>query len=144
MREIAKAAGMRQASLYYHFPSKEQPFVSVEGADVWASSSWNTACLGVGRQRVATATLCCYRLVSLPTAHQFEHDAADMPSLSESAAASSQLIKQSLNRLGKPYNCSSKSPNCDVQPKLLVGFVPLYWEHSSRPFAKVCFSWGDC
>lgn len=29
MRDIAEAVGMRQASLYYHFPSKEELFVSV-------------------------------------------------------------------------------------------------------------------
>jgi len=29
MRDIAEAAGMRTASLYYHFPSKEELFVSV-------------------------------------------------------------------------------------------------------------------
>ncbi|BAY26867.1 TetR family transcriptional regulator protein [Calothrix sp. NIES-2100] len=29
MREIADAVGIRQASLYYHFPSKEQLFVAV-------------------------------------------------------------------------------------------------------------------
>ena len=29
MREIAQAVGIRQASLYYHFPSKEQLFVAV-------------------------------------------------------------------------------------------------------------------
>jgi len=31
MRDIAEAAGMRTASLYYHFPSKEELFVSVRG-----------------------------------------------------------------------------------------------------------------
>jgi len=31
MRDIAEAAGMRTASLYYHFPSKEELFVSGRG-----------------------------------------------------------------------------------------------------------------
>jgi AcrR family transcriptional regulator len=34
IRDVAAAAGMNSASLYYHFPSKEEMFVAVEDASV--------------------------------------------------------------------------------------------------------------
>ncbi len=50
IRDVAAAAGMNSASLYYHFPSKEEMFIAVENASVDKIHDRVAAALAVPRQ----------------------------------------------------------------------------------------------
>lgn len=127
MREIAKAAGMRQASLYYHFPSKEQLFVSVrermfERHRVGIQHALEQADKELRSQLFAATNW----FLSQPPINFLSMMQADMPSLSESAKLRlSQVVNQAIfEPIGQAFTTAQANHQIrDVQPKLLVGFV---------------------
>ncbi|MEC4816970.1 MAG: TetR/AcrR family transcriptional regulator [Scytonema sp. PMC 1069.18] len=127
MRDIAKAVGMRQASLYYHFPSKEELFVSVrermfERHRVGLQNAIEQAGDGLQSQLQAVADW----FLSQPSINFHSMMQADMPSLSDAAKVRlKQAVLQGIfEPVGQAFmTAQAKHQIRDVQPKLLVGFV---------------------
>jgi AcrR family transcriptional regulator len=127
MRDIAKAAGMRQASLYYHFLSKEELFVSVrermfERHQVGLQHALEQADKELRSQLLAAANW----FLSQPPINFLSMMQADMPSLSESAKLRlSQAVNQAIfEPIGQAFTTAQANHQIrNVQPKLLVGFV---------------------
>lgn len=127
MRDIAKAAGMRTASLYYHFPSKEQLFVSVrermfERHRVGLQYTMEQTDKELRSQLFAAANW----FLSQPPINFLSMMQADMPSLSEEAKLRlSQAVNQAIfEPLGQAFTTAQVNHQIrNVQPKLLVGFV---------------------
>jgi AcrR family transcriptional regulator len=127
MRDIAKAAGMRQASLYYHFPSKEQLFVSVRERmfkrhRVGLQHALEKADKELRSQLLAAANW----FLSQPPINFLSMMQADMPSLSEEAKLRlSQAVNQAIfEPIGQAFTTAQANHQIrNVQPKLLVGFV---------------------
>ena len=127
MREIAEAAGIRTASLYYHFPSKEELFVSVrermfERHGIGLQDALDQAGEELRSQLLAVADW----FLSQPPLNFLSMMQADMPSLSESAKlrlsrSVNQAIFEPIERAFTTAQANHQIRN--VQPKLLVGFV---------------------
>jgi len=127
MRDIAEVAGMRTASLYYHFPSKEELFVSVrermfERHRIGLQDALDQAGEELRSQLLAVATW----FLSQPPINFLSMMQADMPSLSESAKLRlSQSVNQAIfEPIGQAFTTAQANHQIrNVQPKLLVGFV---------------------
>lgn len=127
MRDIAEAAGMRQASLYYHFPSKEELFVSVrermfERHRVGLHKALERAGEELRSQLLAVADW----FLSQPPINFLSMMQADMPSVSQEAKLRlSQSVNQAIfEPIGRAFTTAQANHQIrNVQPKLLVGFV---------------------
>ncbi|MUG96725.1 TetR family transcriptional regulator [Scytonema sp. UIC 10036] len=127
MRDIAKAVGMRQASLYYHFSSKEELFVSVrerlfERHRVGLQNVLNRA---EGELRSQLEGVADWFLSQQPiNFHSMMQ--ADMPSLSQEARVRlSNAINQAIfEPVGQVFTTAQANHRISaVRPKLLVGFL---------------------
>jgi TetR/AcrR family transcriptional regulator, cholesterol catabolism regulator len=126
MRDIAEATGVRQASLYYHFPSKEQLFVSVrergfERHRVGLQNAFERADKELRSQLQAAADW----FLSQPPIKFLGMMQSDMPSLSQEAEQ--HLARVSFQSTVEPIvqifivaQANGKIRN--VQPRLLTGF----------------------
>jgi len=86
MRDIAGAAGMRQASLYYHFSSKEQLFIAVrERIFERHSRGLQQSLAGAGSDLRSQLQLAAAWFLSQPPIKFLGMMQSDMPSLSEEA-----------------------------------------------------------
>jgi len=86
---------MRQASLYYHFPSKEQLFVSVGGGclsviELEYSMPWSR------QTKLRPQLFATYWFLSQPPINFLSMMQADMPSLSESAKLRLRNVNQAI------------------------------------------------
>lgn len=127
MRDIAKAAQMRTASLYYHFPSKEQLFISVrermfERHRVGIQHALEQADKTLQLQLLAVAKW----FLSQPPINFLSMMQSDMPALSEAAKLRlSQAVNQAIFAPIEQTLATAQANHeiRNVQPKLLVGFV---------------------
>lgn len=127
MRDIAETAGMRSASLYYHFPSKEELFVSVrermfERHRIGLQYALEQAGEELRSQLFAVGNW----FLSQPPINFLSMMQADMPSLSESAKLRlSRSVNQAIfEPIGQAFTTAQANHQIrNVQPKLLVGFV---------------------
>ncbi|GAB1542826.1 hypothetical protein NUACC21_55000 [Scytonema sp. NUACC21] len=140
MRDIAKAVGMRQASLYYHFPSKEELFVSVrermfERHQVGLENALGRAGEELRSQLLAVVDWFLYQ----PPIKFHSMMQVDMPSLSEEAKERlSQAVRRSIfEPIGKPLIAAQANHQIrDVQPQLLVGFLLSLLESTSHVYSS--------
>ncbi len=127
MRDIAKAVGMRQASLYYHFPSKEELFVSVrerlfERHQVGLQNVLNREEEELRSQLEGVADW----FLSQPPINFHSMMQTDMPSLSQEARVRlSNAINQAIfEPVGQAFTTAQANHRIRaVRPKLLVGFL---------------------
>lgn len=86
MRDIAAATGMRQASLYYHFSSKEQLFVAVrERIFEHHQQGLQRSLAGAGQELRSQLQIAAAWFLSQPPIKFLGMMQSDMPSLSEEA-----------------------------------------------------------
>jgi AcrR family transcriptional regulator len=127
MRDISQAVGMRQASLYYHFPSKEQLFVSMRERMFERHRFGLQNALGqAGEELREQLQAVADWFLSQPPINFMSMMQADMPSLSEDAKlrlsiAANQAIFEPIGQAFTAAQANHQIRN--VQPKLLVGFV---------------------
>jgi TetR/AcrR family transcriptional regulator, cholesterol catabolism regulator len=127
MRDIAQAVGMRQASLYYHFPSKEELFVSVRERTFQRHQvGLQNALERVGDDLRSQLQAVADWFLSQPPIHFHSMMQADMPSLSaEAKVRLSKAVRQAIfEPIGQAFMSAQANHQIrNVQPKLLVGFV---------------------
>jgi TetR/AcrR family transcriptional regulator, cholesterol catabolism regulator len=126
MRDIAESVGVRQASLYYHFPNKEQLFVSVrergfERHRVGLQNAFSRADRDLRSQLQAAADW----FLSQPPIKFLGMMQSDMPSLTKEAEQ--HLGRVSFQSTFEPIMQIFVLAQADgkirhVQPKLLTGF----------------------
>ncbi|GAA6620325.1 TetR/AcrR family transcriptional regulator [Scytonema sp. NUACC26] len=144
MRDIAKAVGMRQASLYYHFPSKEELFVSVRERlfERHRVGLQNVLSREEGELRSQLEGVADWFLSQQPiNFHSMMQ--ADMPSLSQEARVRlSNAVNQAIfEPVGQVFTTARANRRISaVRPKLLVGFLLSLLEsvsvvYSSEPLS---------
>lgn len=126
MRDIANAVGIRQASLYYHFPSKEQLFVAVNERvferhrlGLQQAIAQNEDDLRSQLHAIGTWFL------SQPSIHFLSMVHTDMPLLDEENTA--RLSASSYKSIFEPIcqifaQARQRGAIRDVRPELLAGF----------------------
>ncbi|EKF00996.1 TetR/AcrR family transcriptional regulator [Tolypothrix sp. PCC 7601] len=137
MRDIAQAVGIRQASLYYHFPSKEQLFVAV------TERMFERHRLGLqqaisGNEDNLRSQLSAVGawFISQPPIHFLSMVHTDMPLLDEEntarlSACSSECIFDPICQIF--VQAQQRGEIRNVRPQLLAGFFLSVIE--SLPFA---------
>jgi AcrR family transcriptional regulator len=126
MKDIANAVGIRQASLYYHFPSKEQLFVAV------SERMFERHRLGLqeaidGNEDDLRSQLHAIGawFISQPPIHFLSMVHTDMPLLNEEntarlSACSTQCIFEPICQMFA--QAQQRGEIRDVRPQLLAGF----------------------
>lgn len=93
MRDIAEEVGIRQASLYYHFPSKEQLFITViEQVFERHRNGLQQALTGAGSDLRAQLLAVSRWFISQPPLNFLSLMHTDMPALSEEQTQQLSLI----------------------------------------------------
>jgi AcrR family transcriptional regulator len=127
MQNIAEAVGIRQASLYYHFPSKEQLFVAVtEKAFVRHQQGLQQAIDSAGSDLRAQLHAATRWFLSQPPINFLSMMHTEMPALSEESRQRLSLIAhQSIfDPLRQAFiGARERSQIRDVKPEILAGFV---------------------
>uniref|UniRef100_A0A0C1NGB8 HTH tetR-type domain-containing protein n=1 Tax=Tolypothrix bouteillei VB521301 TaxID=1479485 RepID=A0A0C1NGB8_9CYAN len=127
MRDIAKAVGMRQASLYYHFSSKEELFVSVRERlfERHRIGLQNVLHRTEGELRSQLEGVTDWFLSQHPINFHAMMQ-TDMPSLSQEAKERlSNAINQAIfEPIGQIFTTAQANHRIGaVRPELLVGFL---------------------
>ncbi|MBD2198187.1 MULTISPECIES: TetR/AcrR family transcriptional regulator [Calothrix] len=126
MREIADAVGIRQASLYYHFPSKEQLFVSVNERMFERHRLGIEQVIGKNEENLRSQLHAIARwFLSQPPIHFLSMVHTDMPLLD--AENTARLTACSSNCIFEPIcqiftQAQQRGEIRQVRPQLLAGF----------------------
>ncbi|OUL33425.1 TetR family transcriptional regulator [Nostoc sp. T09] len=126
MRDIANAVGIRQASLYYHFPSKEQLFVAVNER-MFERHRWGLQQAIHQNEDDLRSQLHAVGawFLSQPPIHFLSMVHTDMPLLDEEntarlSACSSQFIFEPICQIFA--QAQQRGEIREVRPQLLAGF----------------------
>lgn len=141
MRDIATATGMRQASLYYHFSSKEQLFVAVrERIFEHHQQGLQRSLAGAEQELRSQLQIAAAWFLSQPPVKLLGMMQSDMPSLSEEAKQ--HLIQVATQSVFDPIQqifilAQEHQQIRPVSPKLLTGFF-LSLVESIHQFQNTC------
>lgn len=126
MRDIAEEVGIRQASLYYHFPSKEQLFITViEQVFERHRHGLHQALHEAGSDLRTQLSAASSWFISQPPIHFLSLMHTDMPVLSEEQNQRLSLIAQ--QSIFEPIRqlfimAQAQGQIRDVKPNILAGF----------------------
>jgi AcrR family transcriptional regulator len=126
MRDIAEEVGIRQASLYYHFPSKEQLFITViEQVFERHRNGLQQVLAEAGSDLRSQLDAASHWFISQPPIHFLSLMRTDMPALSEEqtqrlSLVASQCILDPIKQLF--VAAQEQSQIRDVTPENLTGF----------------------
>jgi AcrR family transcriptional regulator len=126
MRDIAEEVGIRQASLYYHFPSKEQLFITVvEQVFERHRNGLQQVLAEAGSDLRSQLHAASHWFISQPPIHFLSLMRTDMPALSEEqterlSLVASQCILDPIKQLF--VAAQEQSQIRDVTPENLTGF----------------------
>lgn len=126
MRDIAEEVGIRQASLYYHFPSKEQLFITVvEQVFERHRNGLQQVLAEAGSDLREQLHAASHWFISEPPIHFLSLMRTDMPALSEEqterlSLVASQCILDPIKQLF--VAAQEQSQIRDVTPENLTGF----------------------
>jgi AcrR family transcriptional regulator len=126
MRDIAEEVGIRQASLYYHFPSKEQLFITVvEQVFERHRNGLQQVLAEAGSDLRSQLHAASHWFISQPPIHFLSLMRTDMPALSEEqtqrlSLVASQCILDPIKQLF--VAAQEQSQIRDVTPDNLTGF----------------------
>jgi TetR/AcrR family transcriptional regulator, cholesterol catabolism regulator len=141
MRDIATATGMRQASLYYHFSSKEQLFIAVrERIFEHHQQGLQQSLAGAGQELRSQLQVAAAWFLSQPPIKLLGMMQSDMPSLSE--AAQQHLLQVATQSVFDPIQqifilAQEHQQIRSVSPKLMTGFF-LSLIESIHQFQDTC------
>ncbi|MBV8885789.1 MAG: TetR/AcrR family transcriptional regulator [Chroococcidiopsidaceae cyanobacterium CP_BM_RX_35] len=127
MRDIAEAVGIRQASLYYHFPSKEQLFVAVtEQVLERHRKGLRQAIDGAGLNLRTQLQAVAHWFLSQPPTNFFSMLHVEIPTLSEEYRQQlffifDQCILEPIHQTF--IRAREQGQIRDVKPETLTGFV---------------------
>jgi AcrR family transcriptional regulator len=126
MQDIAEEVGIRQASLYYHFPSKEQLFITViEQVFERHRNGLQQALAGAGSDLRSQLHAASSWFISQPPIHFLSLMRTDMPALSEEQTQRLSLIaEQSIfEPIRQAFIAAQEQGQIrDVKPNILAGF----------------------
>lgn len=126
MQDIAEEVGIRQASLYYHFPSKEQLFITViEQVFERHRNGLQQALAGAGSDLRSQLHAASSWFISQPPIHFLSLMRTDMPALSEEQTQRLSLIaEQSIfEPIRQAFIAAQEEGQIrDVKPNILAGF----------------------
>jgi TetR/AcrR family transcriptional regulator, cholesterol catabolism regulator len=126
MRDIAEEVGIRQASLYYHFPSKEQLFITViEQVFERHHHGLHQAIGTAGSDLRAQLHAASGWFISQPPIHFLSLMHTDMPTLSEAEIQRLSLIAQKsiFDPIVQAFIVAQEQGHIrEVKPNLLAGF----------------------
>ncbi|BAY09412.1 TetR/AcrR family transcriptional regulator [Calothrix sp. NIES-2098] len=126
MRDIAQAVGIRQASLYYHFPSKEQLFVAVTERMFERHRLGIQQAIGEHEDNLRSQLSAIGAwFISQPTIHFLSMVHTDMPLLDEEntarlSACSTKCIFEPICQIFA--QAQQRGEIRTVRPQLLAGF----------------------
>lgn len=141
MRNIAEAVGMRQASLYYHFSSKEQLFIAVrERIFEHHQRGLKQSLAGAEQELRSQLQVAAAWFLSQPPIKFLGMMQSDMPSLS--AEAQQHLLQVATQCVFNPIQqifilAEENQQIRPVSPKLLTGFF-LSLVESIHQFQDTC------
>ncbi len=126
MRDIAEEVGIRQASLYYHFPTKEQLFITViEQVFERHRNGLQQAIAEAGLDLRAQLHAASRWFISQPPIHFLSLMRTDMPALSEEQTQRLSLLASEciLNPIKQVFVAAQEQSQIrDVTPDNLTGF----------------------
>jgi AcrR family transcriptional regulator len=126
MRDIAEAVGIRQASLYYHFPTKEQLFVTVtEQVFERHRNGLQQAIAEAGSDLRAQLRAASHWFTSQPPINFLSLMHTDMPALSEEQTQRLSLIFRQciFDPIRQAFVAAQEQGQIrDVKPNILAGF----------------------
>ena len=141
MRDIATATGMRQASLYYHFSSKEQLFVAVkERIFEHHQQGLQKSLAGTEQELRSQLQVAAAWFLSQPPIKFLGMMQSDMPSLSEETQQHLlQVATQSVfDPIQRIFILAQENQQIrSVSPKLMTGFF-LSLVESIHQFQNTC------
>jgi AcrR family transcriptional regulator len=126
MRDIAQEVGIRQASLYYHFPTKEQLFITVtEQVFERHRNGLQQALAEAGSDLRTQLQAASHWFISQPPIHFLSLMRTDMPALSEEQNQRLSLVAQEciLDPIKEAFVAAQEQGQIrDVTPENLSGF----------------------
>ena len=126
MRDIAEEVGIRQASLYYHFPSKEQLFITViEQVFERHRNGLQQVLAEAGSDLRSQLDAASHWFISQPPIHFLSLMRTDMPALSEEQTQRLSLVASQciLNPIKQLFVAAQEQSQIrDVTPENLTGF----------------------
>jgi AcrR family transcriptional regulator len=126
MRDIAEEVGIRQASLYYHFPSKEQLFITVvEQVFERHRNGLQQVLAEAGSDLRSQLHAASHWFISQPPIHFLSLMRTDMPALSEEQTQRLSLVASQciLDPIKQVFVAAQEQSQIrDVTPDNLTGF----------------------
>jgi AcrR family transcriptional regulator len=126
MRDIAEEVGIRQASLYYHFPSKEQLFITViEQVFERHRNGLQQVLAEAGSDLREQLHAASHWFISQPPIHFLSLMRTDMPALSEEQTQRLSLVASQciLDPIKQVFVAAQEQSQIrDVTPDNLTGF----------------------